>query len=60
LEKEGPAVVEDEEKGSKSVELQAKKVYNYSKGNCLVNVVKKEAGKKSTSGHDIYLCKLRD
>ena len=60
LEKEGPSEKEDEDNGSKSVELQAKKVYNYSKGNCLVNLVKKDAGKKSASGHDLYLCKLRD
>ena len=60
IEKEGPSEKEEEGTVSNSTELQAKKVYNYAKGFCLVNVLKKEGGKKSVSGHDMYLCKLRD
>lgn len=50
----------EKEQLSNPIDLQTKRVYNYSKGLCLVNVLKKEAGKKSASGYDMYLCKLRD
>ena len=46
-----------EDKGS---DLKTNGVYRYSKEDCLVSTLRKEAAKKSDLGHDLYICRLKD